>query len=168
MTKPRVMMSGIPSSIPVCLLIATTGTTRPSSARWRRSRSTSSPISPVRVPSIRMRPTGAFPANPRAAGVDGDDVAVLDQQDFGLWIAAGENRVATPRMVGQLPVLAVDRDEVAGPDEREDQLQLFLAAMAGHVDVFHRLRGSRSCRGAPGDSSRGRSPSRCRESRAPK
>ncbi len=168
MTKPRVMMSGTPSSMPVCLLIATTGTTRPSSARCRRSRSTSSPISPVRVPSIRMRPTGAFPATLAPSASIAHDVAVLDEQDLRLRIAAGEHPPRDARVVGQLPVLAVHRDEVAGLHQRQDQLQLFLAAMSGHVHVLDAL--VDHGRAAAGEMihARGRSPSRCRESRAPK
>src|SRR5258707_1373314 len=52
------MISGTPSRAPGCLLMATTGTTSPSSARCRRSRRTSSPTSPVRVSSIKTRRTG--------------------------------------------------------------------------------------------------------------
>src|SRR5262249_37271624 len=59
-TNPRVITSGVSSSVPDWRLIARTGTTRPSPARWRRSRSTSSPTSPLRVPSMRIRPAGTF------------------------------------------------------------------------------------------------------------
>ncbi len=42
-------------------------------------------------------------------------------------------------MPGELPVLPVYRHEVARPDQRQHELQLFLAAVPGHVDVLDPL-----------------------------
>ena len=61
-TNPRVMISNVPASSPVCMFTASIGTIRPSPARCFRSRSTSSATSPVRVPSINRLPTSARPA----------------------------------------------------------------------------------------------------------
>ena len=49
------------------VLMATTGTMRPSMPRCLRSRNTSSSTSPTRVPSIRMRPVGVLSAIRAAA-----------------------------------------------------------------------------------------------------
>ena len=38
-----------------------------------------------------------------------------------------------PRMLGQLPVFAVDRHEVARPHQVQHQLQFFHAAVSGNV-----------------------------------
>src|SRR5216683_3075230 len=116
MTNPRVMISGTPSSEPVCLLIATTHTTSPSSARWRRSRRTSSATSPVRVKV--------------------PDIAVFGQQDVRLRIAAGEHAAGHARVLRELAKLAVNGNEVPGSHERQHELQLFLAAVPGHMDVL--------------------------------
>ena len=139
MTKPRVMMSGTPSSAPVCLLMATTGTTRPSSARCRRSRSTSSPTSPVRVPSISTRPTGALPASRAPVPSNCSTSPFSARSTSGFGSRPGEHAAGDPRVLRQLAVLAVDRHEVARPDQRQHQLQLFLAAVARDVDVLDAL-----------------------------
>ena len=136
MTNPRVMMSGTPSSAPVCLLMATTGTTRPSSARWRRSRSTSSPTSPVRVPSISTRPTGALPAMRAPVASKRRTSPFSASRTSGLGSRPREHPLGDARVLRQLAVFAVDRHEVARPDQRQHQLQLFLAAVAGHVHVL--------------------------------
>ena len=50
-TKPRVMISGRPTTLPVCLSTVTTIMNMPSFARARRSRRTMSPTSPTDRPS---------------------------------------------------------------------------------------------------------------------
>ena len=90
--------------------MATTGTTRPSSARWRRSRSTSSPTSPVRVPSMRMRPDRRLARDARAGRVEVQDVAVLGEEDLGPG-RARQKRAGDARAGAKLAVLAVNRDE---------------------------------------------------------
>ena len=75
----------------------------------------------------------------RAVVVELHDVAVLGQQDLAASVAAGEHALGDPRVLRQLAVLAVDRHEVARPDQRQHQLQLFLAAVAGDVDVLDAL-----------------------------
>src|SRR6478672_4738603 len=72
----------------------------------------------------------------RAFGVDRHDVAVLDEQYLGLRIAPCEDPARYARMVGELAVFTVSRDEIARLDQRENQLQLLLAAVPGHVHVF--------------------------------
>ena len=136
MTNPRVMISGTPSSAPVCLLMATTGTTRPSSERCRRSRSTSSATSPVSVPSIRIRPTA--PSRPCAlrARRTGAGRRFRPGEHFRARLAPREHARGDPGVLRELAVFAVNRHEVARLDERQHQLQLFLAAVAGHVHVF--------------------------------
>ena len=81
---------------------------------------------------------------------------------------AGDTRVGDPGVPRELAVLPVYRHEVARPDQREHQLQLFLAAVPGDVDVLHALVDRPRRRAARCGSSPGRSPSRCPESPAPR
>ena len=133
------MMSGTPSSAPVCLLMATTGTTRPSSARCRRSRSTSSPISPVSVPSISTRPTGALPASRAPSSSNWMTSPFSASSISGFGSRPAKTRPRDARVLRQLPVLAVNRHEVARPHERQHQLQLLFAAVPRDVDVLDPL-----------------------------
>ena len=56
---------------------------------------------------------------------------------------AGSTRAVTcsamRRVLRQLPVFAVNRNEIPRPYERQHQLQLFGAAMTRHVHVFDAL-----------------------------
>src|SRR5436190_3063222 len=57
--------------------------------------------------------------------VERDDVAVFGEENLGPRIAPGEHAFRHARVLRQLPVLAVDRNEVAWFHQREHQLQLF-------------------------------------------
>src|SRR5258708_32600652 len=75
--------------------------------------------------------------NPRAAGIELDDVAVFREQHLYGLLGAAHHAPGDARMLRELAILAVDRDEVARPDERDYQLQLFNAAVPRHMDVLH-------------------------------
>ena len=113
--------------------MAMTGTTSPSPARWRRSRSTSSPTSPLRVPSIRILPAGPFFRRRAPVPVEPHHVAVLGQQHF----RPPRDLRRDPGVPGQLAVLPMYRHEVLRPDQGQDEFELFLAAVARHMDVLH-------------------------------
>ena len=62
----------------------------------------------------------------RAVAGQLEDVAVFDEQRLRMRVAPG-NTFRDARVLRQLAVLAVDRDEVARPHERQHQLELFFA-----------------------------------------
>ncbi len=80
-----------------------------------------------------------FPGNPPGAVFEHHDVAVFRQQNLRPRIAPREHTPGHARMLRQLTILAVDGHEIARPHEREHQLQLFVAAMAGDVHVLDPL-----------------------------
>jgi len=81
-------------------------------------------------------PDRRLPGDSRAGLVEDDDVAILGEENLGLRVASGEHALGHAGMLRQLAILAMDRDEVARAHEREHQLELFLAAVAGDVDVL--------------------------------
>ena len=82
---------------------------------------------------------GRLAGDARALGVELQDVAVLGQQHLRLRLAPGEHALGDARVLRQLPELAVNRHEIARPDERQHQLQLLLAAVARDVNVLDAL-----------------------------
>ncbi len=82
---------------------------------------------------------GRLAANPPAGVVELHEVAVLGEDDLGLRLASGEDARRDPRVLRQLAVLAVHRDEEARPHQRQHQLQLFFAAVSRHVHVLDPL-----------------------------
>ena len=67
------------------------------------------------------------------------DVAVLGEEDLGPRIAPLEDALGDPAVLRELPVFAVHRDEEPRLHQRQHQLQLFLAAVPGHVHVLDAL-----------------------------
>ena len=103
----------------------------------------------AQAPRRQFRPSRAvdqdaadrrFACEARALAVDAQHVAVLDEQNLRLGSRPANTRRAIARMPGELPVFAVNRDEVARPHQRQHQFQLFLAAVPRDVHVLHRLR----------------------------
>ena len=68
---------------------------------------------------------GRLVCNASAMGIELNDVAVLRQQHLDVTIGATHDLGRYPRVLRELPILAVNRDEVARPHEREHELQLF-------------------------------------------
>ena len=79
---------------------------------------------------------GRLVCNASAIGVELNDVAVLCQQNLDVTVCAAHDPGRYPRVLRKLPILAMDRDEVARPDQREHELQLFSRAVARHVDML--------------------------------
>src|SRR5688572_3350006 len=73
----------------------------------------------------------------RSMAIELDDVAVLGKQNLQIAVAPRHDALCHPRVLCQLPVLAVDRDEVLGADERDDELQFLRRAVSRHVHVLH-------------------------------
>ena len=73
----------------------------------------------------------------RALPIELDDVAVLGEQHLQLAVGPRHDAFRDARMLRQLPVLAVNRHEVARADQRDHQLQLLRGPVARHVDVLH-------------------------------
>ena len=63
-------------------------------------------------------------------------VAVFGEEHFGPRIAPREHARGDPGVLGEMPVFPMDRHEIARSDEREHELQLFLAAVPGDVHVL--------------------------------
>src|SRR5439155_849219 len=72
----------------------------------------------------------------RAGVVELQQVAVFDEQNLRLRTAAGEDALGDARVLRELAVLAVHRNEDARLDERQHQLQLFFAAVSRDVHVL--------------------------------
>ena len=67
---------------------------------------------------------GRLVCNASAMGIELNDVAVLREQHLDVTIRAAHDLGRNPRVLRELPIFAVDRDEVARPHEREHELQL--------------------------------------------
>ncbi len=74
-----------------------------------------------------------------ARAIEVQHVAVFRQQDLGPGRASREHPLRNARVLRELPVLAVNRHEVTRPNQRQHQLDLFFAAVAGDVDVLDAL-----------------------------
>ncbi len=83
-----------------------------------------------------------------AGPVELDDVAVLRQQHLHRASRPGQHALRDAGVLRQLPVFAVHRHEVARAHQRQDQLELLLGAVAGHVHVLHAV--GDDVRAAPG------------------
>ena len=103
----------------------------------RRSRSTSSPTSPTRVTSISTRPVGALSAMRAPWRSNWMMSPSCASSTCSSRLDAAHHPLGDAGVLRQLAVLAVNRHEVARPDQREHQLQLLGAAVSGDVDVLH-------------------------------
>ena len=152
-----------PSLLPVCLLMAIIGSTNPSSERWRRSRMMMSSTTSSSEPGIDADASNSdLFAAPRATLIDFEGIAGFEHE--GIFQACEAQMLRQCGVPRQLAILAVNRDEVARPDQIQNQLQFFFAGVAGDVD--RRLHGAVDQIGAAlarCGSSCGRWPFHCRE-----
>ena len=136
-TKPRVTISGVPTTEPVCLSTVTTIMNMPSVA-------SDAPVAQDDLADVADRQAvdedvarGDRRAAPGAAvGEQLDRRAVLDDEDV-VRQDPGLDRQAA--VLDLHPELAVDRDEVLGLGQPEHELELLLAGVAGDVRSLDRV-----------------------------
>src|SRR5262245_49970779 len=90
-----------------------------------------------------------FAGNARAFVIELNDIAILREKNSGPRFAPCKYAAGHAGVPGELTVLAMYRHEVAGSDERQHQLELFLATVSRHMDVLDTF--VYHVRAAPGD-----------------
>jgi hypothetical protein len=122
--KPRLTISGSPSLLPVCLLMAMIGSTMPSSEIMAAVADdhVADHFVPSEPESMQTRPTVTRPRFARAVVVEFQRRRSRARRFLPARRCADARQA---RMLGQLPVFAVDRHEIARPHQIQHQLQFF-------------------------------------------